>query len=102
MSQDLKEYHDIIEELKPMINEPKFNQILNQVAATISKQNVFLKMELMRLTRPCIRLIDLRSLVDVKCRVYEHKGKQHYLDELAIETFERQVRIFGEYTIGVY
>jgi hypothetical protein len=41
MSQDLKEYHDIIEELKPMINEPKFNQILNQVAATISKQNVF-------------------------------------------------------------
>jgi hypothetical protein len=103
MSQDLKEYHDIIEELKPMINEPEFNQILNQVAATIPKQKRFLlKMELMRLARPCIRLIDLRNLVDSKCRVYEYQEKRHYLDELAIETFERQVRIFGEYTIGVY
>jgi hypothetical protein len=103
MSQDLEEYHDIIEELKPMINEPEFNQVLNQVASAISKQKRFLlKMELMRLARPCIRLIDLRGLVDGKCRLYEHEGKQHSLDELAIETFERQVRIFGEYTIGVY
>ena len=103
MRQDLEEYHDIIEELKPMINEPEFNQVLNQVDSAISKQKRFLlKMELMRLARPCIRLIDLRGLVDGKCRLYEHQGKQHYLDELAIETFERQVRIFGEYTIGVY
>jgi hypothetical protein len=103
MSQDLEEYHDIIEELKPMINEPEFNQVLNQVASTISKQKRFLlKMELMRLARPCTRLIDLRGLVDGKCSLYEHQGKLHSLDELAIETFERQVRIFGEYTIGVY
>jgi len=103
MNQDLKEYHDIIEELKPMINEPEFNQVLNQVASAISKQKRFLlKMELMRLARPCIRLINLRGLIDSKCRPYEHQGKEHFLDELAIETFERQVRIFGEYTIGVY
>lgn len=103
MSQDLEEYHDIIEELKPMINEPEFNQVLNQVASGISKQKRFLlKMELMRLARPCIRLIDLRGLVDGKCRIYEHQGKEHSLDDIAIETFERQVRIFGEYTIGVY
>ena len=103
MSQDLEEYHDIIEELKPMINEPEFNQVLNQVASAIPKQKRFLlKMELMRLARPCIRLIDLRGLVDGKCRIYEHQGKEHSLDDIAIETFERQVRIFGEYTIGVY
>jgi hypothetical protein len=103
MSQDLEEYHDIIEELKPMINEPEFNQVLNQVASAISKQKRFLlKMELMRLARPCIRLIDLRGLVDGKCRMYEHQGKEHSLDDVAIDTFERQVRIFGEYTIGVY
>jgi len=103
MSQDLEEYHDIIEELKPMINEPEFNQVLNQVASAIPKQKRFLlKMELMRLARPCIRLIDLRGLVDGKCKLYEHQGKQHSLDDVAIETFERQVRIFGEYTIGVY
>jgi hypothetical protein len=103
MSQDLEEYHDIIEELKPMINEPEFNQVLNQVASEISKQKRFLlKMELMRLARPCIRLIDLRGLVDGKCKLYKHQGKEHSLDDVAIETFERQVRIFGEYTIGVY
>lgn len=103
MSQDLEEYHDIIEELKPMINEPEFNQVLNQVASGLPKQKRFLlKMELMRLARPCIRLIDLRGLVDGKCRIYEHQGKEHSLDDVAIETFERQVRIFGEYTIGVY
>jgi hypothetical protein len=103
MSQDLEEYHDIIEELKPMINEPEFNQVLNQVAAKVPKQKRFLlKMELMRLARPCIRIIDLRGLVDGKCRIYQHQSKEHSLDDIAIETFERQVRIFGEYTIGVY
>jgi hypothetical protein len=103
MSQDLEEYHDIIETLKPMINEPEFNQVLLQVAANIPAQKRFLlKMELKRLARPCIRLIDLRGLVDGKCRLYTHEGRDHFLDDIAIDTLERQVRIFGQYTIGVY
>jgi hypothetical protein len=103
MSQDLEEYHDIIEALKPMINEPEFNQVLLQVAANVPPQKRFLlKMELKRLARPCIRLIDLRGLVDGKCRIYTHEGRDHFLDDIAIETLERQVRIFGQYTIGVY
>ena len=103
MSQDLEEYQDIIEQLKPMINEPEFNQALAQVASTVPKQKRFLiKMELKRLARPCIRLIDLRGQVDGECREYEYEGKRHFLDETAIEVFERQVRSFGDYTIGVY
>ena len=93
MSQDLEEYQNIIEELKPMINEPEFNQVLSQVAATVPKQKRFLlKMELKRLARPCIRLIDLRGLVDGKCRLYTHETRQHFLDDVAIETFEKQLR----------
>ncbi|WP_158967388.1 PilZ domain-containing protein [Paraglaciecola sp. L3A3] len=103
MSQDLEEYQHIIEELKPMINEPEFNQVLSQVASSVPKQKRFLlKMELKRLARPCIRLIDLRGLVSGQCRLYTHENKQHFLDDVAIDTFEKQVRIFGEYTIGVY
>ncbi|WP_133469091.1 PilZ domain-containing protein [Paraglaciecola marina] len=103
MSQDIEQYANIIEQLKPMIHEPEFNQVLNQVASAIPKEKRFLiKMELMRLARPCTRLIDLRGLVSGKCRSFEHHNKLHYLDDIAIETFERQVRIFGEYTIGVY
>ena len=103
MNQDLEQYRDIIEQLKPMINEPEFDQILTQVGAAISKQKRFLlKMELKRLARPCIRLIDLRGHVDGNCRGFVYEGKEHYLDDMAIDVFERQVRSFGQYTIGVY
>lgn len=103
MSQDLAEYKDIIEQLKPMINEPEFNQVLSQVASSVAKQKRFLiKMELKRLARPCLRLIDLRGQVAGDCREYTYQGKSHYLDDTAIDVFERQVRLFGEYTMGVY
>ncbi|MBT0585808.1 PilZ domain-containing protein [Alteromonas oceanisediminis] len=103
MTQDIHEYHDLIERLKPMINEPEFNQVLNQVASHLSRDRRFLlKMELKRLARPCIRVIDLRGKVDGECRLYEHDGRNHYLDDIAIETFEKQLRLFGEYTLGVY
>jgi hypothetical protein len=103
MNQELEEYQDIIEQLKPMINEPEFNQVIGQVAAKVPKQKRFLiKMELKRLARPCIRLIDLRGQVSGECKGYEYEGKTHYLDDIAIEVFERQMRLFGDYTIGVY
>lgn len=103
MSQDLAEYQDIIEQLKPMINEPEFNQVLTQVASSVPKQKRFLiKMELKRLARPCLRIIDLRGQVAGDCREYEYGGRAHYLDDTAIDVFERQVRSFGEYTMGVY
>ncbi|MCV2883235.1 PilZ domain-containing protein [Aestuariibacter sp. AA17] len=103
MSQDLEEYQHIIEQLKPMISEPEFNQALNQQAAGLSKSKRFLiKMELKRLARPCIRVIDLRGQVEGEIREFEYAGIRHFLDDAAIEIFERQVRSFGDYTIGVY
>ncbi|MBU2879762.1 PilZ domain-containing protein [Aliiglaciecola lipolytica] len=103
MSQDLEKYHDIIEQLKPMINEPEFNQVLSQVASGIPKQKRFLiKMELKRLSRPCLRLIDLRGQVAGDCREFTYQDKTHFLDDTAIDVFEKQVRLFGEYTMGVY
>ncbi|MDM7859766.1 PilZ domain-containing protein [Alteromonas sp. ASW11-36] len=103
MTPEISEYSDLIERLKPMVNEPEFNQVLAQVAGNLTRDKRFLlKMELKRLARPCIRVIDLRGKVDGECQIYEHGGRQHYLDDIAIETFEQQVRIFGEYTLGVY
>lgn len=103
MSEKLNEYHDLIERLKPMVKEPEFNQVLSQVASELTRDRRFLlKMELKRLARPCIRIIDLRDKVDGECRLYQHDGRDHYLDDIAIEIFEQQVRLFGEYTLGVY
>ncbi|WP_218311856.1 PilZ domain-containing protein [Alteromonas antoniana] len=103
MSQDLQQYADIIEQLKPMVNEPEFNQVLSQVAGGLPKEKRFLiKMEVKRLSRPCMRSIDLRGQVDGDCQLYEYDGIKHYLDDIAIQTFEQQVRVFGHYSFGVY
>ena len=103
MSQDLKQYADIIEQLKPMVNEPEFNQVLLQTAADVPKEKRFLiKMEVKRLAKPCMRTIDLRGHVDGKCKKYVHEGRSHYMDDLAVDKFEEQIRVFGRYTYGVY
>jgi hypothetical protein len=101
--QDLKDYTDIIEQLKPLAREPEFNQVLQQLAGDLPKEKRFLiKMEIKRLARPCLRSIDLRGQVDGECKIFEYKGITHYLDDVAIETFEQQIRVFGLYCFGVY
>lgn len=103
MSFDLQQYKHIIEQLKPMVREPEFNQVVNQMAADVPTDKRFLiKMEVRRLAKPCIRSIDLRGRTDEPCRLFQHESIQHYLDESAIEVFEQQVRIFGLYCFGVY
>ncbi|TDF39782.1 PilZ domain-containing protein [Alteromonadaceae bacterium M269] len=102
MSQDIEQYSDIIEQLKPVVGEPEFNQVLSQVASALPKPKRFLlKMELMRLAKPCKHAIDLRGHVDGECSPYEYEGITHHLDEVAVEVFERQIRSFGAYTLGV-
>ncbi len=103
MSQDLKQYADIIEQLKPVVDEPDFNKVLLQIAADVPKEKRFLiKMEVKRLAKPCMRTIDLRGHVDGKCTRYVHEGRSHYMDEIAVDKFEEQLRVFGRYTYGVY
>ncbi|BFT29746.1 PilZ domain-containing protein [Alteromonas sp. D210916BOD_24] len=103
MSQDLKQYADIIEQLKPVVDEPDFNKVLLQIAADVPKEKRFLiKMEVKRLAKPCMRTIDLRGHVDGKCTKYVHEGRSHYMDEIAVDKFEEQIRVFGRYTYGVY
>ncbi|MBC3765048.1 PilZ domain-containing protein [Neptunicella marina] len=103
MAQEFEQYQDILEQLKPVINEPDFNNTLSSIAANVSKPKRFLiKMELRRQARPCEQIIDLRGLVDGRCGSYEYGGLTHFLDPIAIEVFERQIRAFGHYTVGVY
>lgn len=103
MPQELQQYASIIEQLKPMVKEPEFNQVLNQIAGHIPKEKRFLiKMEVKRLAKPCIRSIDLRGQVDQECGLYTYSDINHYLDDASIEVFEQQVRIFGQYCFGVY
>jgi PilZ domain. len=49
-----------------------------------------------------MRTIDLRRHVDGKCKKYVHEGRSHYMDDVAVDKFEEQLRVFGRYTYGVY
>jgi hypothetical protein len=103
MNQDFEPYQSLIEQLKPLVNQPEFAQVFEKIAKAVPKQDRFLlKMELKRLAKPCIRRIDLRDTLKTECQLYEYEGLSHYLDDTAIQLFERQVRSFGEYTVGVY
>ena len=103
MEKELQQYADIIEQLKSSIGAPEFNQILMQLTQNLPSEKRFLiKMELKRLAKPCVRSIDLRGQVDGECKLFEYRGRKHYLDDVAIDVFNRQVNIFGNYTFGVY
>lgn len=103
MSQELQQYTSIIEQLKPMVKEPEFNYVLTQVAGHIPKEKRFLiKMEVKRLAKPCIRSIDLRGQLDTQCKHFIHSNIGHYLDDAATDLFEQQLRVFGQYSFGVY
>lgn len=103
MTQQFEDYSEIIEQLKSYVNEPDFTQTLINATQGLSKAKFFLlKTELKRIAKPCTKAIDLREKVDDPCTPLEHEGLTHYLDDIAHEVFDKQLRIFGRYTIGVY
>ncbi len=103
MNDDLRQYAEIINQLKPYVARPDFSQKLNGLTANLPNERRFLiKMEVKRLARPCMRSIDLRGHVQGKCRLYEFGGIKHYLDDVAIKEFEKQVSVYGSFTFGVY
>lgn len=79
----------LIEQLKPIVNEPEFDKIFNMLTADMSGPERFqLKTELRNLAAPCNRQVDLRKRVIGDVRAYNHRGQVHYMDALAISIFE--------------
>ncbi len=102
-TQDLLPYQGIIERLKPLLNSNEFAEVFAILTQEIPKPKQFLlKMELKRLGQPCNYYIDLRGRVDGEVRPFEHGGKTHYMDDMAVKAFERGIKRYGQYTIGLY
>ncbi|MFC4655235.1 PilZ domain-containing protein [Rheinheimera marina] len=100
---DLAEHIGVIERLKPLLNTPDFDQVFKLLTEDLPKSKQFLiKMELKRLGQPCSYYIDLRGRVDGEVRPYEHNGQTHYMDDVAIRTFEKGVKQYSRYTVGVF
>lgn len=100
---DLLAYRPLIESLGPLVNKANFNAEFEQRTKAIASETRFLvKMEIKRLAKPCIRSIDMRTIVKDDCRLFQHHGITHYLNVNGILLFEKLVKRYGEYTFGVY
>ena len=103
MSHELEPFKDIIEQLKPVVNEPNFNQIVEETAKGLPRPHQhILKLELRRQARPCKKIVDMRKMPGAECQPFEHNGLIHYLTENAQDVFERQIRAFGHFSVGVH
>ncbi|MBU2969129.1 PilZ domain-containing protein [Pseudoalteromonas sp. C2R02] len=99
----LLRHQDLIQDLKSDLGKAKFDTVFKNKTAQLSKPDQFLlKMEMTRLSQPVARFIDLRGQVTGEVRSYEYKGKQHFMDNLAIEVFEKAIKQHGDYTLAVY
>lgn len=103
MTKDFSKYQSIIDQFRGRVTSKDFEVRFASLTEKIPKTERFLlKMELKRLSGPCTRLIDLRGHVDGECRPFEHENRTHYLDEVAIKTFEESFFEYKGYTFGVY
>lgn len=89
--------------LIPVFGQDDFDDVFEMSAGEFTVGDQYkIRNELIRLCEPCEKVIDLRGEVDQKCRKFVYKGRVHYLDEIAKETFEQGVERFGNYTTGVW
>jgi len=96
MAQDLSKYHKIIGQFRGQVFKADFEAKYNLATKNLPKSDKFLlKMEIKRLAQPCTRLVDLRGLVDGECKMFEHDGRTHFLDDIAIQAFEESIASYG-------
>lgn len=101
---DIAEYKTLIEQLKPLVNEPDFDLLFRKITENEAAPVRFqIKMELNRLATACTRVIDMRPRFGEECERFELDGVTHYLDANARMTMENAIRVYGgRYTIGAY
>ncbi|QBF82191.1 PilZ domain-containing protein [Shewanella maritima] len=100
----LDNHSELIEQLKPLMMEPDFADIFEQLTAGESNSSRFLiKMELNRITAACTRIIDLRDKSELPCEEVTIAEQRHFLDEPAKEALLSALPLYrNKYTLGVY
>lgn len=100
----LDNHSALIEQLKPLIMEPNFQEIFQQLTIDETNSTRFLlKMELSRLASPCMRIIDLRDKSELACTEVILGQLRHFLDEPAKNSLHEAMSLYrNQYTLGVY
>jgi hypothetical protein len=103
MTNELSQHSYLINKLAPFVEKPEFSRLLNEATIDFSNENRFLlKMEMKRLSKQCIRSIDLRTHVSSPCQLVSYQGIKHYLHQPAVQLFTQLVEQYAGYTFGVY
>lgn len=93
----------LAERLIPAYHSEDFDFVLGQMTeGEAPSVKLLVKMELNRVMAPCSKVVDLRGRVNGECREYELDGVKHWLDDVAFNTYQKNVRKFGGYTEGVW
>ncbi|NMH66563.1 PilZ domain-containing protein [Shewanella salipaludis] len=100
----LEEHSALIAQLKPLLMEPDFDEVFQQLTLDESNSTRFLvKMELNRLASPCTRIIDLRDKSELPCDEIRQGQLRHFLDAPAKSALLEAMSLFRDkYTLGVY
>ncbi|MGL5048082.1 MAG: PilZ domain-containing protein, partial [Shewanella sp.] len=100
----LDNHSALIEQLKPLLMEPNFQEIFQQLTIDETNSTRFLvKMELSRLASPCTRIIDLRDKSELPCVEVILGQLRHFLDEPASNSLHEAMSLYrSQYTLGVY
>ncbi|WP_165310373.1 PilZ domain-containing protein [Vibrio ziniensis] len=93
----------LAERLIPAYKSADFEQLLNKfTGGQPPSVKLLVKMELNRVMTPCTKSIDLRGRVQGECREYDLDGRKHWLDDVAFNSYHKNIKKFGAYTEGVW
>lgn len=100
----LDDYKGLIEQLIPVYDSEDFDDVFQMMTLEANgPTRLQIKMELNRIMAPCHQLVDLRGRVKGECRPYELNGLKHWLDDVAINTYHKRIKVFGgKYRVGLY
>ncbi len=101
---DLSPYKPLLDKLVSLSYQHDLDGLLDNLLPAADSQTRFrLQAEVRRLTSPCLRVLDLRSLFPEQCQLVRHQGLDHMLPEPLERRFKALLEEFnGEYTRGLY
>ena len=93
----------VAERLIPAYHAEDFEFLLSQMTEGESPSlKLLVKMELNRIMAPCTKSIDLRGRIDNECRQFTLDGRKHWLDDIALNAYQRGTKKFKGYTEGAW
>lgn len=101
---ELSAYKTLLNKLVPLSYQYDLDGLLDNTLPEADEDTRFqLQAEVRRLTAPCLRVLDLRSLFPEQCQLFSHQGLDHQLPEHLASRFETLLADYaGEYTRGLY